>query len=138
MKASELRLGNWVNTPYGNGAVMSLRDQSYYPGYLRRIVVKTKGRFSEDTDVLAWDPDEVNPIPITEEVLVKCGFEHNEATLDYDLYRGSNYLAVFRRMDEWKISCQCENVNIQMKIEYLHELQNIHFIATGEELEVKL
>ena len=73
--------------------------------------------------------NQLEPIPLTPEILEKCGFEK--------LNSGN------RRFN--KIVLMCESVsNYLLKdipltpIRYLHQLQNLYFALTGEELEVKL
>lgn len=114
IKASELRIGNWVN----------------YNSHYRRIV-----SLNLDTDVNA------DPIPLSEEILLKCGFSKcdskfickpqiltiqisNNETLDYEdgeffiANSGSHRVVTF-----WKSP------------KYLHQLQNLFHSITGDELK---
>ncbi len=68
-----------------------------------------------------------SPIPLTEEILLKCGFKKN-----------TNYTpcgkAIFYK-NGYIIYC---GVTIEIEIKYLHQLQNLYYCLTGEELKVKI
>lgn len=118
IKANELRLGNYVWNEIQNIPVkVTLRiieDQIYAQGGYK---------------------DSWKPIPLTEEILLKCGFEkiyygfNYDNKLDFVLRRDKIYLGYYDD-DCW--CCIGEN------IKNLHQLQNLYFSLTGEELEVKL
>lgn len=80
------------------------------------------------------------PIPLTEEWLVKFGFEFtdefdfnlNGLSVDggvchfsYDMFRG------------WYDIDNCDFVELPIIIQNVHQLQNLYFALTGEELELK-
>ena len=80
------------------------------------------------------------PIPLTEEILLKCGFEfvRNNDEPFYQLIKNgivfnSDYLSV-----EDSIDCVISTVNSLVKFKYLHQLQNIFFALTNEELTINL
>ena len=119
MKANELRVGNWVNDElYGDFEIIGLinfkdgnqsayKSLEYYPQ-------------SQDTDKL-------NPIPLTEEWLIKFGFEKH-ITID-------TYPTFAKQMFNWNDSILyligCGFIN---HIKYVHQLQNLYFALTNEEL----
>jgi hypothetical protein len=81
------------------------------------------------------------PIPLTEEILLKAGFEKSgEGIFNHDYFNG-----VYFEIDSEFIGNDNENicgdfdecVHIRMPKE-LHKLQNIVFDLTGKELEIKL
>lgn len=83
----------------------------------------------------------LHPIPLTEEWLVKFGFErtedeiHGEITWDYQRDIDSHECWA-----EWNERGQLEGVIVDCVnrlIKYVHELQNLYFALTGEELELK-
>lgn len=107
MKATELRIGNHI---LKNGKL-------HYVSYktIRDIISQSV----DDTDVY-------EPIQITEERLLKFGF----------IDRG---LGDFRR--SWlhlirNSSTSFETNCFFVKIKYLHQLQNLYFALTGEELTI--
>ena len=68
------------------------------------------------------------PIQLTEEWLVKFGFIKRTPTGYYfDMGRMSINLPDF----EYK------NIRIDVKLKYVHQLQNLYFALTGEELTIK-
>lgn len=69
--------------------------------------------------------DQFEPIPLTEAILVKCGF-NEQAKSDWGIWNNGD--AIYFNWGD-------EN---SLKIEYLHQLQNLHFLLMGKELEVIL
>lgn len=78
------------------------------------------------------------PIPISAEILNKCGFEWD---VFYQAFTNGQY--VVKLLHDGKITfsyCKRKNDDFQFLpfIQYLHQLQNIHFSVTNRELEVSL
>jgi hypothetical protein len=83
-------------------------------------------------------PDCANPIPLTAEILEAAGFELQFDGV-FDLNKG-----------DWAIRIQLPNVDVALRVaglnwydmethfSYLHQLQNLYFILTGDELEISL
>lgn len=69
------------------------------------------------------------PIPLTIAILEKNGYK-NISGWENDLYFKDNY-TVMARFNKFQIA------GIQYEIKYVHQLQNIHFVKTGKELEYK-
>lgn len=121
MKTSEFRIGNLVQDEKGifyfvaglNGSTDSRLTLAAY----NKEVVK------------GWQDAEVNALPIklTEEILLKCGFEIKpySYTNPHFIKGGFGFDAI---TFEIKINGQHTN------LKYLHQLQNIYFALTGEEL----
>lgn len=128
---NELMLGNWVEYSTGlNGEKRSI------PMYVRAI--------DEDEVLLSFDGNEADPfviedkellgIPITEELLEKCGFIKTPGSGGYtnDKVNATPFLTDGTTV----ISSNC-GLTIG-GINFLHELQNAYFFLTKEHLEVKL
>lgn len=104
INASELRIGNWIN-------------------HDTLGVTKVAG-ITKDADFFA------EPIPLTEEILQKCGFTGgytlsiNHGEFWYD----KNILSV-------SYGSQVEEGR-EVPVKSLHQLQNLYFALTGEELNV--
>jgi len=72
---------------------------------------------------------EIEPITITEEWLVKFGFENHE---NYFWYKKEN---IFSNMLSVGIQNKDGVITIIENIKYLHQLQNLYFALTGKELD---
>ena len=121
MKASELRIGNYVN-----------RDSSDYP---QRIDGIKKYRFwmtclSSSCD-LSDSPKNIKPIPLNEEWLLKFGFTEN--TTSWTNWKKKNHCKEVRLIKSKK-NVVTFNLN---RINSVHQLQNLYFALTGEELKLK-
>ena len=132
MKAKELRIGNWViiNTEF------CMDYSAMHDSYL-------------DND---WE--DLKPIPLTEDILLKCGFYSLNDSCSYRIKILKRnvlfYLTVFLKYDTdgtevWGYNhCDLTQVdsletggcNIPNDIDYLHQLQNLYFALTGNELNV--
>lgn len=133
MKTNELRLGNLV--------------------IYRNQIVKTTGLHygmfecgcpDDNNWMCTGRISEVYPIELTEEVLLKIGFEKHDESMN--IYAFENERAVVVYVPNRKL-LRIEGVendvlvdrNIRLNnIKYLHELQNAYYLLTGQELEVKL
>jgi hypothetical protein len=111
MKANELRIGNWVSTIYG-------MEFQVYPMAFKQMPTDEKHNLILNT----W-----KPIPITEEWLLKFGFIPNPYEDRYE--KGVLYVECDKTKGETQL--WVENMP---HIKYVHELQNLYFALTGEEL----
>ena len=114
MKANELRIGNkvWFNDIF-------------------------EWTITAD-DIVAFESDseQFKPINLTEEWLVRFGFERVEGNQWYNFYKLDNFKILIHTKDyssmiNWK-DCSIEdrfNWNV-------HQLQNLYFALTGEELTI--
>lgn len=91
--------------------------------------------------------DDIKPIPLTEEILLKCGFvcfAESEVSKGFSI--GTNPVTndhmvtltwlkdIFKNnLDNYPFFKNGHHV-----IKHLHQLQNLYFALTGQELEVKL
>ncbi len=117
MKANELRIGNYVHMD------MSIDDIE---------VVRLK---IGDLALFAIEARELYSIPLTEEWLLKFGFEWK------GLISKGRYLTIFTPCgkalvfkDNYFIFA---GVTIETQIQYVHQLQNLYFALTREELKLK-
>jgi hypothetical protein len=110
MKASELRIGNWYNE-FGmpKQATPNLIFNLYHIGLAGKIAI------------------DCTPIPLTPEILLKSGFE----AFDDGWYILESFTwNIYDKLIRWN--------SFQLKCQYLHQLQNLYFALTGEELEISL
>ena len=117
MKSNELRIGNWVEQP-NNGVTR-------VTAILNDLQIKTETGYVDKYCM---------PIPLTEEWLLKFGFE-------LDIEDGGY------QKGKYKVSVSDEGCLFFIYIgyypeeiaefKYVHQLQNLYFALTGEELELK-
>lgn len=124
MKASELRIGNWVNTIEGHKQIIELRHSENYPKGISHHVtdnVRVSGLFLGPIGG-------VLPIPLTADWLLKFGFINGE----------KDNFSFTKNMDLRIIGLENDYNGIWVrKIKHVHQLQNLYFAITGEELELK-
>ena len=68
-------------------------------------------------------------VPLTEDILTKCGIYQS---LGSPFYRKGKFAV------DLLGHCEYKNVTIDAEISYIHTLQNIYFALTQQELEIKL
>ncbi len=115
IKANELRLGNWflskvkvpVQVEKGTIAYMCMRSYE---------ISKIK----------------YEPIPLTPEILEKCGFVIETIYYEYPYFD----FDIKSEYGKWQLYYNGDAIGIPF--EYLHQLQNLYFALTSEELEIKL
>jgi hypothetical protein len=113
MKATELRIGNW----YDHNGI----PKQATPNTIEEV----------------WESERswCKPIPLTEEILLKCGFErkmHGRHEKSLRSYRknGNTFNVSHSGIVYYGLK--------QKPVLYLHQLQNLYFALTGEELNVEL
>jgi hypothetical protein len=116
LKPNELRIGNWVETTTGIRQVFEVSEEvlNGFKSTLRNA----------------------QPIALTQEILRICGFKEKGGIMivncnnsdfcisDYDqshkkVWKNERYLGI-------------------LPLQYLHQLQNLYYVLTGEELPVNL
>ena len=124
IKANELRLGNYVE--YHISDSMDERKQWWE-------LDKIEG---SDIQWLTENPDDQDyrPIPLTEEWLIEKMKFHKQNNQIYSI--GLKLFISWWNTNSIEIDINGEVLIINCK--YVHELQNIYFALTGEELELKL
>lgn len=118
--ANELRIGNWIM--FDNRYFQIECNSVHFP-YLR----------TAEFGAGVVDYNNIQPIPLTEDILLKCGFYHNEK-IEYRLH-----------CPEFPITIDIDDFGIQISdswefgsIKYLHELQNLYYALTKTELIINL
>ena len=117
MKANELRIGNYVSVTW-NGSSEITEIEQYH--------VRLKDGFS--------DIESLRPIPLTKEWLLKFGFNANRYNDEFELYP-LMFDCEYTDHGEWNISYDGHPLSTEVK--YVHQLQNLYFALTGEELTLK-
>jgi hypothetical protein len=123
MKATELRIGNWVQ-------IVEAGKEYQVEQY----------NFCTDDDGYSAFLDHITPIPLTEEWLLKFGFYekyksvHSQWSIaGFSIQQASNW-----DDDNNLIPTRQEfHYDWKFKVKWVHQLQNLYFELTGEELIIK-
>lgn len=112
IQANELRIGNCV----------------FYKPIERYIEIDGNNIYMMSIDML-----KVEPILITEKLLLKCGFEkHEDRSLN--LYNGN--FEMYKEVDECLVLI-IEGQRLPLShIKSIHQLQNLYYYLTGQELTI--
>ena len=112
MEKNEMRIGNYIKT-------------------------KSEGIIPIERGWQIDEGEETEPIPLTEEWLLKFGFYFDLKT-DYDgywkKYKEGFEIRIYKFEDYFEYGWQLGHDPI--KIKYVHQLQNLYFSLTGEELTI--
>ena len=112
MEAKELRLGNLVCTD---------NSTEYYLD-IEIVTIEILKEINEGIEFY-------NPIPLTEEWLLKSGFPEHKSTIDL-LW---DYTIYLERQHNELFLVHIDNIYVY-KLEYVHTLQNLYFALKDEEL----
>lgn len=136
MKANELRIGNLVKaTVINDGKILSVNE-----------IINDNGRYILYFNQKAGDfLKDCEPIPLTEEWLLKFGF--NQCFNEYHMLFSDNIFSldiVIENDVYYPVICSMpKNIFLSEQrirlhsIQYVHQLQNLYFALTGEELTLK-
>ena len=119
MNANELRIGNWIywNIPEKIG--------------VPHKVLAVKSNIPNTCPIsLGESYDDFLPIPLTPEILEKCGFEKKGKRYS----KGWVYLWEQENNIVFALSEMYEFVGDYLPCKSLHQLQNLYYALTGEEL----
>ena len=144
MNANELRIGNKFECMGMIQTVFELCDNTNR-GEIKQVGYEYIIRCEENEN--QYKPIEINPIPLTEEWLLRFGFTKGNVCykrgysmdiLKTDFYLRPSYSGGFYwgfNISDEKMDCELNDVRA---IEYIHQLQNLIFAITGEELKINL
>ena len=121
MKATELRIGNLVFADlYGEKEIL-----------VESICSINNDVFNSTTGEIPFSS--LKPIPLTEEWLLKFGFE-----LKIGNYHLENFRFNISNPMNYDGFLFCDGYSVLTeKIKHVHQLQNLYFALTGEELTLK-
>jgi len=135
MKATELRIGNILNYQIGSSIEQGIVTAISH----KIIVIDYKTNYKTDTNPDYENNYRLIPIPLTEEWLLKFGFEIRR---DHWYWLG-NYFAIvnepaYKEQEEYWVWQVYDEGGVDMPhFKYVHQLQNLYFALTGEELTIK-
>ena len=118
MNVNELRIGNLLDY---NGKIVKVNTLAIdFHG--NQTILASKENFLWNVSKI----DGIKPIPITEECLLKFGFVKGK----YGFFEPKKRLLV----EDLGNSIIYDNKLLNTKIKHVHQLQNLYFALTGEEL----
>ncbi len=127
MKAQELRIGNWVRGVYNK------QPFQVYPMWFKQLPT------DKDHNLIVnnWEP-----IPLTEQWLIDFGFEKKSwftkgIVIECVYYQLAD-LIVYLVDDffEIEVVTKAGQFNLFKKWNHVHQLQNLYFALSGEELQL--
>lgn len=126
MKAQDLRIGNWISFKgKWNGKVFDLRAGSI-------TIENNNGIFTYES---------FEGIPLTEDILLKCGFNKNISLMStsYTFYGNmDNHYKTPFEIDIYIKPDGTFETGDDLPMTSVHQLQNYVFARTGKELNVNL
>lgn len=134
IKPEELRIGNLILFEQ-DGTVFTVKTTSKEGFDVYNRIEST------------WiEADQFAGIPLTEEWLVKFGFELGDNETVNDIYHNNTFY--FIRIGGSELAINPENgvawvlrngcaVNVTVLVLHVHQLQNLYFALTGQELTIK-
>lgn len=136
IEVQSLMIGNYVWDNYSGYMEVSLIDSVNESIDLRKNKTLPSGRYIIE---------DIEPIPLTEEWLEKFGFDKgtSEDGEDVMIYLNSHWKFIL----EYYNFCQPSEDNgyylieylgqLEIQIKHIHQLQNLYFALTSEELTIK-
>lgn len=124
IQARELRIGNLV---FIHDEVDSICE-----------IGQANNGYCNNNGYFNFDKGAIEPIPLTKELLLKCGFEDTTGGwggsqgCDYYYKKGNFEIQTYDSDIFWHLKGAFE-----IKIKYLHQLQNLYFALKNEELTIK-
>ena len=113
MEAKELRIGNYLKT-----------DRECQDDYVEVVEIYNENYFCTCSAGLNYQKEHVKPIPLTEEWLERFGCD----LIVFDITKGDV------GFDFWLVP-KWSDYSISVNLEHVHQLQNLYFALTQEELK---
>lgn len=132
IKANELRLGNYLQLKGENFRVSEIQNNLQCVELKRKNLENPRLNDYEECDL---DCNDLIPIPITEIILLSYGFKKRKSCFGYWIYEIMFHHTVFsvEEVDLGLCYFYIGNTHVS-QTRYVHELQNLYFSITGEEL----
>lgn len=135
----ELRIGNMVQVR------LHERKNIYNKSFMVGDVVSIDSSeivIDVFDDIVTWDCESVDPIPISPEWLERLGFEKDNSCLrlvfPHEVFEVENGFTFWPNED---FTINTSRVSFgaygRMKIQYIHQVQNLFYALTGSELTIK-
>lgn len=121
----EIRIGNW----FQHNENWCYRS----PAEIKPFIFQWEDRDWYSLSECTLSLDDIEPVPLTEDVLKRCGFhKHNNAWVQDDFKENNSkfYFSI------WDVSgyYTYNSAEFTILIESLHQLSNLYYSLTGKEL----
>jgi hypothetical protein len=131
MKANELRIGNWVSYPTTDGSISPTQIElsSFAYDYNASIHIES-----------------YLPIPLTKQWLLRFGFERRDAEVfchahedmeETSCYTKGGISILYNHTIAGGVYMLMNYDDLEVRLNHVHQLQNLHFALTGKELTIK-
>ena len=127
MYVRDLRIGNWVANKDGFPVVVLVIDQA--------MVLIDSSRDPKCFNTNNVHVSSLVPIPLTPELLEKSGcvrYAYSPTLINYTFTGFNSWFNAEMKHFAVDFGNQC------VAVHHLHEIQNLYFILTGREVEIKL
>lgn len=125
MKIRELRIGNWI---------FEAEQDDNKPFQIFSIYHEVKNDKVNGLPICL-----MRPIPLTEDILLKCGFVKG---VDNVFFLKTNlfYIRIFEEIGHvlFSLDKYSNSLKVSDSTKHLHQLQNLYFCLCGNELEINL
>lgn len=131
MKAEELRIGNYINWEQTTHIVSGLPNFNLVRSYwIKDSIAQTEEEYQGFIE-------EAKPIPLNEEWLLKLGFVKEKGML-HGLDKFKLFLPCINKpiLTYSQRSISVSNGSFSLEMKYVHQIQNLYYALTGEELTV--
>lgn len=143
---NELRIGNkFYYPPFYDGGkgdcigeIESIYMQDAYPseGFICLINIELETEYDSPIAKSDYNNKNINPIPLTPEILEMCGYKYwnidHNCTDPNDAYWVHPKMKFAINNIKWTVQ------KLDIQIQYLHQLQNLYFALTGQELDINM
>tara|TARA_R110002051_G_scaffold162219_1_gene233730 strand:+ start:37 stop:450 length:414 start_codon:yes stop_codon:yes gene_type:complete len=137
MDARELRVGNLVNEEVLGDCLV---ETIFKTGQIEISVNNLTKEGVVNKRCFIFNIDNFQPIPLTEERLVKFGFVYHS---DYNALQKMGFSIENRATDKLSTNINKDEFGVWYinsylrEVKHVHQLQNLYFALTGEELTTK-
>jgi hypothetical protein len=146
IKSTELRIGNLIiwnpkltnlstTLPPAQVEVASVQEDQI--SYISPRVEQRVEPFEDDLlplDAPLSPLEEFEPLLLTAAIVEKCGFKYSEGDHRYTAYLKEPLAIIFKADNSILVRLD----HREFPYQYLHQLQNLYFALTGEEISVTL
>ena len=136
MKANELRLNNYIKLRGNLCQIVSIS------GLISESVSAVMIDKHRERRHLYGEMQDIEGDELTEEWLLKLGFNRSSYVSGFDnsvmiIYYEKSNLTICNWGDDKLIMSNAFSHGLRIEVVYVHELQNLYFALTGQELTIK-